>query len=153
MNVFGLPLHPLVVHLTVVFVPLAALGGIVVSLWKWARDRYGVLVLAAGVIAVVATFVSKESGEDFYDTFPVHSAAMDTHQQIADTLIWWVLGLFVGVAAVMTGWFLGRRTPAPGSARILHWVGLALTIVFGVISLIWTVRAGHAGATAVWGTS
>lgn len=152
MEVYGLPLHPLVVHATVVFVPLAALGGIVVSLWTWARDRYGLLVLAAALLGLVATFVAEQSGEQFYDSFPAHSPAMDTHLNIASPLIYWVLGMFVGQVVLMGGWFVGRRVQPPSYARILHWVGVALSIVFGIISVIWTIRAGHAGATAVWGS-
>ena len=32
-SIFGLPLHPLVVHFVVVAVPVTAMVGIVVSLW------------------------------------------------------------------------------------------------------------------------
>ena len=151
MNVMGLPLHPLIVHAVVVFVPLAALGGVVVSFWRWARDRYGVLVLAAAAVGLGTTIVAKESGEHFYESFPAHSPAMDAHMQVASPLVYWVLGMFVGQALLMGAWFVGRKGEPPSYARILHWAGVALSVVFGVISLIWTIRAGHAGATAVWG--
>ena len=46
MEILGLPLHPLVVHAVVILVPLAALGGIVISAWTAARKRYGWLTVA-----------------------------------------------------------------------------------------------------------
>lgn len=41
MTLFGLPLHPLVVHAAVVLLPLAALGAIVIAVSERARKRYG----------------------------------------------------------------------------------------------------------------
>ncbi len=149
MEVLGLPLHPLILHVTVVVVPLVALGGIVVAVWKWARDRYGVLVLAGALVGLVSTWITRESGKDLYDSLPAHSPAMDTHMNLASPVLWWVLGMFVGQAVLMAGEFLGRRDhPA---ARILHWVGVVLTIVFGIACVIVVSLAGHAGAVAVWG--
>ncbi len=46
-------MHPLIVHATVVFVPLAVLGALVVVLSPAARQRYVTLVLALGTAAVV----------------------------------------------------------------------------------------------------
>ncbi|QNP57125.1 DUF2231 domain-containing protein [Tessaracoccus defluvii] len=37
----GLPLHPLIVHAVVVFIPLAALGALLVVLSRRLRERYG----------------------------------------------------------------------------------------------------------------
>lgn len=149
MTILGLPLHPLIVHLVVVFVPLAAIGGVVVSLWTWARDRYGWLVLAAGSVALVSTIVARQTGFQFYDSFKQHSPAMDRHMQIASPLVWWTIGLFVGEVALMAGWLMTRRGMT--RAKIVHWAGVVITVVFALISLVVVLQAGHAGATAVWG--
>ena len=47
----GLPLHPLIVHATVVFVPLSVLGALVVVLFPAARRRYGSLVVITAIIS------------------------------------------------------------------------------------------------------
>ncbi|MGA8248602.1 MAG: hypothetical protein WB797_16970, partial [Nocardioides sp.] len=55
----GLPLHPLIVHVVVVFAPLAGLGGILYAVtprWRWwLRWPFvasAVIAAAAGVVAV-----------------------------------------------------------------------------------------------------
>ena len=55
----GLPLHPLIVHVVVVFAPMAALGGIVYAVkpaWRWwLRWPFvasAVIAAGAGVVAV-----------------------------------------------------------------------------------------------------
>ena len=58
----GLPLHPLIVHATVVFVPLSVLGALVVVLFPAARRRYGSLVVITAVVATVITVLAEESG-------------------------------------------------------------------------------------------
>ena len=69
MEILGLPLHPLIVHATVVIVPLAALGAIAIALMKWARMRYGELVLLAAHRAPILTFITQEAGEDLSKMF------------------------------------------------------------------------------------
>lgn len=44
----GLPLHPLVVHATVIFVPLAALGALLMVFVGRLRERYAGLVMLLG---------------------------------------------------------------------------------------------------------
>src|SRR5689334_10532250 len=56
----GLPLHPLVVHATVVLVPLAVLGAIVVVLVPAARRRYGSLVVVTAAVATVCTVLAAQ---------------------------------------------------------------------------------------------
>jgi len=152
-TIAGLPVHPLIIHAVVIFVPLAALSGMAAALWKWGRDRYGVLVLAAGLIAVVCTYLARVSGQQLYDSLPAHSPQMDLHMSIADPLIYWVLGLFAGLVVMAIAWLARRRAgdTAPTWMRVLHWIGAVLTWGFGIASLIVVVRAGDAGARAVWG--
>ncbi len=59
---FGLPLHPLVVHAAVVFIPLAALGAVLVVLSARFRGRYGGLAVLLGAAAVVAAFAARLTG-------------------------------------------------------------------------------------------
>ena len=63
----GLPVHVLVLHAAVVFVPLLALGAIVYALVAPWRAKIGWAVLLLGIIAPICTFVAKESGEKLYD--------------------------------------------------------------------------------------
>lgn len=150
MEILGLPLHPLIVHLTVVLVPLAALGAIVIALLKWARVRYGELVLLAAIAAPVATFVTQEAGEDLERRFTQPSAALLEHEALGGTLIWWTLGLLVGVVAL----YVGQRLVTTGNSngRLVLIIGSVLSIGFGIVCIVQVVRIGHAGATAVWGS-
>jgi len=56
--IFGLPVHPLVVHAAAVFIPLSAIGFILVLFSEKIRKTYTPLVLAAVAIAVVSGVVA-----------------------------------------------------------------------------------------------
>ncbi|MET0695084.1 MAG: DUF2231 domain-containing protein [Propionibacteriaceae bacterium] len=152
MEVFGLPLHPLVVHAVVVFVPLAAIGGVVISAWKWARIRYGWLVVACALVGAVSTFVAQQAGENLYEERFASgaSAAVNRHMNLGGTLLVWAILLFVGTAVVMGGQWLIDRHDRRG--RIVIFGGIVITVVCGVVSIIQTVRIGHSGSAAVWGS-
>jgi hypothetical protein len=62
----GLPAHALIVHFTVVALPTAALAGIVVALWPWARRRFGLLVGLVTLGAYAAVPFTVSSGEDLF---------------------------------------------------------------------------------------
>lgn len=149
MEILGLPLHPLIVHLTVILVPVAALGGLIVAALKWARVRYGWLVVAASAGGLAATVVTQLSGTDFAETFQRHTPQMERHFDLGNDLLPWTIVLFIGTAAVMAGQLLLTADRRIGNLILL--AGMALTAVGGVASLIQVARIGHAGATAVWG--
>lgn len=139
-EIFGLPLHPLVVHAVVVLVPLAAVGmvlAVVSSVWA-ERLRVVVAVLAVG--AAVAAFVARSSGESLLARVP-GSSEVARHADLSDGLGWFLLG----AAAVVVSWTWsqsqGRSSRALG---IVAAVGL-------LIGTVWTVLAGHSGAVSVWG--
>lgn len=158
----GLPLHPLVVHATVVLVPLAVLGTIVAVLWPVARRRYGSLVAVVALLATVCAVVAEQTGEGLQHSLP-RSAAIEAHAALGDTL-----KLLAGALFVVFGAFMlahrqaaqsARRegpgtTSAPamqGGTRIAAGVLAALTIVTAVLTAVQVYRIGDSGAQAVWG--
>lgn len=149
MEILGLPLHPLIVHLTVVLVPLAGLGGLAVAALKWARVRYGWLVVVAAAGALIANVVTQLSGTAFAETFQRHTPQMERHFDLGNDLLPWTIVLFVGTVALMIGQRLVTAGQRIGNLVLL--AGIALTAVGGIVSVIQVARIGHAGATAVWG--
>ncbi|GAA3610298.1 DUF2231 domain-containing protein [Microlunatus ginsengisoli] len=148
MEILGLPLHPLIVHATVVIVPLAAIGAIAMSLIRWVRVRYGELVLLAAIGAPILTFITQQAGEDLSKRFTQPSPALQEHEALGSTLIWWTIGLLVAVVLVYLGQRLIDRENARG--RLVLTIGTVLSLVFGIVTVVQCVRIGHAGATAVW---
>jgi hypothetical protein len=151
-TVFGLPAHALLVHATVVLVPLSALAVLLYAFWPAARRRLGGgMPLLAGV-AVVLTPLSTQSGE-VLEHEVAHSDLIEQHARLADGLLPWTIGLFVVAAGL---WWLDRRRAGAGSAgprpepRWLPLVAgvLAVVAVVGVVQQV--VRVGHAGAEATW---
>ncbi len=152
-DIFGLPLHPLIVHATAVLVPLAALLviGVVVSprLRAWA----GPLPMALSLVALILTPLSTASGENLEHQVG-ESSLVEKHAELGDQLLPLTIALFVFAAAF---WWLDRRRTAatePGSTvdRMR-----TLTIVVGVLALVAAVgtgvqvaRIGHSGAKAAW---
>lgn len=145
----GLPLHPLVAHAVVVLVPLAALGGIVISTWGAARRRYGWLTVAFALAAAASTLVAQLAGQSFAQTFARHSPAMEAHFELGGQLLAWVIILFLGTGSVMIAQRLIDQQNPKG--RIVLVVGGAVTVVTAVVSAVQVVRIGHSGSVAVWG--
>ena len=95
MTVFGLPIHPLIVHATVVIVPAAALAVLLATSWPRFR-RLGVLdAIGTSVLSVILVPITTASGESLEHALP-RTALIATHAQLADGLLPWVIVLLVG---------------------------------------------------------
>jgi uncharacterized membrane protein len=141
-DVFGLPLHPLVVHGAVVLVPLSALGTLVVLPWARARDRYGWLVVAFALAAAAFAVAARVSGEALADSLGV-GGVVATHRMWGQLVPYPTVALAVALPTALllrdrstTGWRI-----AGALAALAAVAGLALVVV-----------TGDTGARAVWGS-
>ena len=159
----GIPLHPLVVHVVVVLLPLAIVGAFAVVLRADWRDRYGMLVVAVAGLATLAIPVATSSGEALQSRV----GNPGEHAELGDQLIWFALPLFVLLAAYVGMHRLvthGTRLttarpaaePAVGLARRLvagrgSTLVAGLTLVAALASGVQVYRVGDSGARAAWG--
>ncbi|WP_270888434.1 DUF2231 domain-containing protein [Pedococcus sp. 5OH_020] len=145
-TVLGLPVHALVVHAVVVLLPLAALA---TAVWAWQRrperrtPRTGWLVVALDAGVTVLALVAKQSGEALQRRLGGQVAL--EHGSQGRWLPWLALALTAVTLLVQLSRRSGDRWPVPEVVS-----GSVLTVVVLVV-LVWTVRVGHSGATAVWG--
>ena len=93
-SAFGLPLHPLAVHVVVVLVPLAALGAVVMVVSRRLARRYGGLIVVAGVASFIASIVAKEAGVSLASRVGVTAQ----HAQLGNAVP--ILALILACAAV-----------------------------------------------------
>lgn len=145
-TVFGLPLHPLVVHAVVVLVPLAALGAIALALLPRSRRTYGWLVLAVATVGAAAVPVATRTGEALKSTLNPGGPVLekiDRHQMFGEKVIWIVLPMWALLLVLVVLERNGRR---PGLETAAAW----LAALLGVAALVLVVLTGHSGSTAVW---
>ncbi len=149
---FGLPLHPLVVHLVVVFLPLASVAVLLAALWPRFRRWAGPLPLALAVIGTAAVPVATESGEALAGTGLGQLPLVQTHSGLGDQMIWWALGLVVAAAAVY--WLHLRTRRADSGTRPGQGVVAGIAVLAAVAAIgtgVHIYRVGESGARAVWG--
>jgi len=162
----GLPLHPLIVHFVVVLLVIAPLGALLTALWPAVRRRFGWLAFAAAAVATALVPVATGSGENLANRIGMNPQIM-AHEQLADLMIWWSLGLTVALGALMVVHEMAARkatakvavggagtedveeqqNKAPALVMILLAV---LTVGAAVGTGIHIYRVGDAGARAVW---
>ncbi|MEU7923818.1 DUF2231 domain-containing protein [Micromonospora sp. NPDC049801] len=150
-TVNGLPLHPLVVHVVVVLLPLAAIGVAALAVKPSWRGRYGTLVVVIAALATLAVPLASSSGEDLEHRV----GDPGVHAQLGDTLIWFAIPLLVAAVALV---WLHRRTSRPaenrtGTAGKVTVVVAALAVVVAAANLVQVYRVGDSGAKAVWGNT
>jgi uncharacterized membrane protein len=152
-QISGLPVHVLVVHAAVVFVPLLALGAIAYALVARWREKIGWAVIALAIIAPICTLVSKLSGEKLYDRLVAQGLKgkgkemLDDHMGFGTRTFWFTLALGV-VTLVMVLLTLRKSGSLPRAASL----GLAVIMVaLAAISGYYVFRTGDSGAHAVWG--
>jgi uncharacterized membrane protein len=156
MEVAGLPLHPLVVHATVVFVPLSAIASAAFAMvprWRWLL-RWPTWLLAVG--ATLAAWVARLSGNALLEDRPELRPLVRVHQDRGELLTLVVLGYLVLV--LFGAWSLSGTSPlasgrgareaqVPALERVLP----VLVVLAALVVLVLVVLTGDAGSRAVWG--
>lgn len=151
-TLFGLPSHPLFVHLPVVVVPVAALAALAIALRPAWRRRFGPAVTALAAVGFAGTFMATRSGEELYDVLADRIGDLaDDHQELGEQTFILVAVFFLStVATVVADHRLSRVTEQPTwlrhAAAALAWVGAAV----GAAAMVWMMRTGHEGARIVW---
>ena len=142
-TILGLPLHPLVVHATVVLVPLTALLVVLTAVLPRVRTWAGPLPLVGAVVSTILAPISTSTGENLEHSLG-GSKLIERHAELGDMLVWFCLGMLVVAGAT---YFLHRR------GNVTKGLGAALAVlgvVAGVATMVQVVLIGHSGAKAVW---
>ncbi|MGC4111086.1 MAG: hypothetical protein QM747_11830 [Nocardioides sp.] len=153
----GLPVHPLIVHVVVVFAPLAGIGGIlyaVVPRWRWLL-RWP--LVASALIAAAAGIIAVKSGHDLENQRHLQSLPeLAVHVHRGEILRWLLLAFLVPTA--LSAWLLGGPSPlASGAggrearAKAVELAVSALLVVGAIAVLVSVFLTGDAGARSVWG--
>jgi hypothetical protein len=153
----GLPLHPLIVHAVVIFVPLGALSAILFAVmprWRWLL-RWPTLVLALG--AVLVTRIAVISGNQLRHDRDLGGPLLDRHMDWATRLEWavWVYAAIAVVACWVLPYVvpLKDREDRVSPMASLTMAATVLLPIAAAVVLVFAVITGDAGAKAVWKTN
>lgn len=145
-DVFGLPLHPLIVHAAVVLVPLAAVGTLLITVVPRWRRTYGWLVVIASGAALVTVPLATRTGRRLTELREFGGPVLERiqeHEIMGDRIIWAVAPMFVLNVAVVMLLRAGRPSRDVTVTAMLATVAAAVSVVLVVLT-------GHLGSTAVW---
>jgi uncharacterized membrane protein len=143
----GYPLHPLLVHATVIFVPLLVLVGLAYALVPRLRDRVGWVAVLLALAAPGSALISKLSGDAFRarlarrGTDPDILKKIDAHRTLGTITLYVVIALAVVVLALV----LLRNLP-----RVASLVLTVLTVGLGLAAAYYVYRTGDSGAHIAW---
>lgn len=144
---YGLPLHPLIVHATVVIIPLAAATVLLAVLWPRFRAWAGPMPAALSLIGLILVPLSTSTGETL-ERHVAHSALLERHTRLADGLLPWMIALLV---ISLVNYAMHRRgTTGPTPRRAIRVVIAALTVLAVAGTTVQVALIGHSGAKAAW---
>jgi hypothetical protein len=140
-TIFGLPMHVLVIHATVVSLPAAALVTIAVVARPAWRARFAPWIALLNLAILGLTFVTVRSGLALFHRLGRIEVA-ERHRDLGNILLWIVVAF---AAASVLLWLVqrsGQRVLATGVA--------ALVALLAGATAVQTILVGHSGSTAVW---
>jgi hypothetical protein len=161
-DVNGMPLHPLIIHVPVIGIPLAFLLTLLFAVpptRAWARWPLAVTVLGS-TAAVWAARASGEALRSSRNIVPGNLAGdlIQRHAQLAGQLFFIMLGF--SVITLLAVFLVGPRQPkvagagtaggSGGRRRPLNLILLLLLLVAAAAAFVWTARVGDIGSRAVW---
>jgi uncharacterized membrane protein len=159
-SLFGLPAHPLLVHIPIVLIPLASIGA-VLMLWPSLRAKIGWATVVIAGAAGFFTIFAVSSGESLKEAVEptANRRLLEAHTSIGENIRIWILLLFLVLLAIMlwdhyrarlaSGADANPRVSAP-RAKTIGVVLSVLSILFASMATYWIVRIGHTGAKASW---
>ncbi len=138
----GLPAHPLIVHLPIVFGPILGLLAVALLNPAW-RQRLIKPLAALSVVTAVAAILAAESGEwlaaNLIDGPP---AGLEEHAEAAE--LYRNLAIVFSLLLIGGAVFFNRLK---GGAQ--HALAILIAII-GLGSIVAVVEAGHEGAKLAW---
>jgi hypothetical protein len=152
----GLPVHALVLHAAVVFVPLLALVAIGYGVLPRWRGRIGWAAVLLAIAAPVTTWVTKESGEALRDRLVANGMSgpplelIDDHMGYGTLTFYFALAL--GIVTLLMVFLTLRRTEKP-LPRVADLGLTVIMVALAAVSGYYVFKTGDSGAQAVWGTS
>ncbi|MEQ1701568.1 MAG: DUF2231 domain-containing protein [Ilumatobacteraceae bacterium] len=161
-KLFGLPAHPLLVHIPVVLVPLAALIAIVFAFKPAWLDRFGWGLVALSGVGALGAILAAGSGEGLESLQQeAETAAREDHFEMGETARNVAILFFLIVTAVVVLRYFARRRAAAGEASTGVWafiaskagaIAVAVLLVLSAAGATYTISvAGHQGAKLNWG--
>jgi len=156
----GLPAHPLLVHVPVVLLPLAALCSIAMLFRPaWLRT-FGWFVVGLSGAGFLGAMLAASSGESLEDTRRAAgesiSATLRDHAEQGDAVQIYAGIFFVLMLAwVLFAWWSRRAGEERAVAvakkpRLIATVLAALAILAGAATTVSVTITGHNGAKSVW---
>ena len=146
-TIFGLPVHPLIVHATVVIVPTATFLVALAALYPRFRTWAGPVPALAALLSCVLVPLSTGSGEALQEHVR-ETSLVEQHQEIAGTLIWFVIPL---AAIAVLGYWMQRKANAGTAASTGLVAAVAVTsVLLAGATLVDVALIGHSGAKASW---
>jgi hypothetical protein len=151
----GLPVHPLIVHVAVVVLPVAAVALIVVMALPRVHPllRWG--VVAALAVGSLAAWIAAESGEALSERV----GEPEVHEELGENLPL-IAGITLALAVIWAviselsarASRIASTTGAPPSRvwLTLRIVASVVTAGMAVYAIYYTVLVGHSGAVATW---
>ncbi len=152
-SLFGVPGHPLFVHLPMVVVPVAALAAAVLAFSPDVRRRLSGWLAAFVGVGLVGTFLAIESGEAFQEVLEDRIGDVaETHEQLGRQTMILVALFFVGSVITAAVDRLSGPTAdgANGQLRLPASVLAVGTALLGLLAGVWMLRTGHEGIRVVW---
>ena len=138
----GIPLHPLIIHLTVVALPVGSLM-LLASLFTTSFMKYDKATLVVLIVGSVSAFLASISGRQLSDKIGVSldHATAGFYVPIAATVMTVFFGLVLWSRKLAIYTTLARGT-------LVFFV--AVSVLAAIATVVLTILAGHSGAELVW---
>ena len=156
----GLPAHPLLVHMPVVLIPLAAIGALAIAVRpKWMRS-FGWLVAAVAGVGFAGAMFAAQSGEAYKETLEASGQTitntLEDHAEMGDAAQAFAAVFFALVVVwVLFAWWRRKAGEEKVTATVkqpkLIGILLSVLVVIGGVAATASVTVtGHSGAKTVW---
>ena len=142
--VAGLPLHPLIIHVSVILIPLVAISALVMSYLPSFSRRYGKAIFSLALVAQGSLFLSRTTGQALTK---IMEKDMGRHADLGEVAPFITLPM---VALIYLRFRMDRSGTTFGSVFVRLLTSIAL-IVASLASIAIVFLVGHSGAVSVWG--
>jgi hypothetical protein len=154
---FGLPAHPLILHVPVILVPILGLILLVAAARPALFQRYALAIGGLTVVTLASTILTVGAGKAFRTDRAnfTEGHRLSEHAQSGETLrlVMVLLGAVVLFAVLLSQAHEGSRlgflsgvAASPGVRVALR----ALFVIGAVAAIFFVIRTGHLGAQLTW---